>query len=250
MPDNVEPPRPVVVTGAAGSIGSLIVARLGTRWQIRATDVRCGAEIEALDVTDMDRCLAAFEGADAVVHLAGNPNPEAEWDALRGPNVEGAYVVAAATRECGVRRLVLASSLQAVSGYPQTRQRRADDPPRAANLYGATKAWAEAIGSWVAATSRTSVVTLRIGYFSEQPPAGEEATPRNLSAWLSPDDCTRLIQVAVETEQTGLTAINGISANRYRGAELGAAEHSIGYEPNDDAWGQIVSGPAHIRDAP
>lgn len=228
--------REVVITGAAGQIGSRVLERLAARWRIRATDVRPGDGIEALDVTDVERCLAAFAGADAVVHLAGNPEPDAAWDALRGPNVEGAYTVAAAARERGVRRLVLASSLQAVSGYPPTRQRRAEDAPRAANLYGATKAWAEALGSWVAATSATSVVALRIGYFSARPPAGDEATPRNLAAWLSPDDCSRLIQAAVETERAGFIVANGISANRHRIAELGDAEREIGYAPVDDAW--------------
>jgi len=238
MPETGE--RRVVVTGAAGAIGSLIVGGLASRWQIRATDVRPRDGIEALDVTDFDRCLAIFGSADAVVHLAGNPHPDADWDSLRGPNVEGAYTVAAAAREGGVRRLVLASSLQALSGYPPTRQRRAADAPCAANLYGVTKAWAEALGGWVAATSRTSVVALRIGYFSAQPPAGAQATPSNLSAWLSPGDCTRLIRAAVETDHPGLVVVNGISANRYRVAELGEAEHAIGYSPADDAWARIA----------
>ncbi len=243
MPERDDPRRRVVVTGAAGAIGSLIVARLGTRWQIRATDVRSGAGIEQLDVTDMQRCLALFEGVDAVVHLAANPDPNAAWGALRGPNVEGTYAVAAAARECGVRRLVLASSLQTVSGYPQTRQRRAGDPPRSTNLYGATKAWAEALGAWVASTSATSVVALRIGYFSSIAPRGDETMSHDLAAWLSPGDCTRLIQAAVETEQTGFMVANGISANRYRIAELGEAEYGIGYAPADDAWDSIAREP-------
>ncbi len=214
----------------------MVVDRLSSRWRIRATDVRLGEGIETLDVTDFERCVKMFAGADAVVHLAANPAPKADWGALRAPNVEGVYTVAAAARECGVRRLVLASSLQAVSGYPHTLQRRPGDPPRPANLYGATKAWAEALGGWVTATSHTSVVALRIGYFSEQPPAGDDATPTNLSAWLSPGDCTRLIQAAVETDHAGFLVVNGISANRYRIAELGEAEREIGYAPTDDTW--------------
>jgi uronate dehydrogenase len=177
-----------------------------------------------------------FRGADAVVHLAGNPNPHAEWSQLSGPNVDGAYAVAAAARECGVRRLVLASSVQALSAYPDTVQRRVEDAPLAANLYGATKAWAEALGGWVATSSQTSVVALRIGYFSERPPDGVNATPRNLSAWLSHSDGARLIQAAVESEQDGFVVVNGISANRYRIAELGEAERQIGYAPIDDTW--------------
>jgi nucleoside-diphosphate-sugar epimerase len=235
VPDMGERPQ-VLVTGAAGAIGSLVVARLRDRWQLRPTDLRPSVGVDPLDVVDLDSCMAAFAGMDAVVHLAANPDQEAGWSELRRPNVDGAYTVAAAARACGVRRLVLASSLHAVSALPETVQRRSSDPPRPANLYGATKAWAEALGAWVAATSSTSVVALRIGYFSANPPAGQEATPRNLAAWLSPADCVDLIRAAVESDVTGLTVVSGVSANRYRVAELGEAERRLGYRPIDDAW--------------
>jgi nucleoside-diphosphate-sugar epimerase len=235
MSDASEKPR-VLITGAAGAIGSAVRKRLGDRWHLRATDLRAAAGIEQLDITDADACHAAFAGIDAIVHLAGNPSPDATWSQLHGPNVIGTYAVAVAARDCAVPRLVLASSQQAVSAYPGTLQRRADDPPRPANLYGATKAWAEALGSWVASTSDTSVVALRIGFFAEHPPVGDVATPRNLAAWLSHDDAAELIRAGVEADVTGLTVVNGISANRYPEATLGEAEHLLGYHPSDDAW--------------
>ena len=139
----------------------------------------------------LDACRAAFTRVDAVVHLAAVPDPDASWERLLPANVVGAHQVARAAGECGVRRLVLASSLQAVSAAPveivsatpSGTQIRSTDPPRPANLYGATKAWAEALGSWVAATTATSVVALRIGYFAlERPDAdavlGRRSWPR------------------------------------------------------------------------
>lgn len=229
----------VLITGAAGAIGSAVTARLRDRWRLRATDLQAETGIDALDVTDAAACTAAFTELDAVVHLAANPDPAASWSQLHGPNIVGAYVVAAAARERGVPRLVLASSQQAVSAEPDTRQRRGQDPARPANLYGATKAWAEALGSWVASSSQTSVVALRIGHYGEHPATGAEATPRNLAAWLSPDDAAELIRAAVEAELTGLTVVNGISANRYRHATLDEAQRLLGYRPLDDAWGPI-----------
>ncbi len=226
----------VVVTGAAGAIGAVVGARLHARWDLRLTDLRASDGIESLDVTDAEECRAAFAGADAVVHLAANPDPNAGWEQLHAPNVVGAHVVAAAARAAGVRRLVLASSLQAVSAYPDSIQRRTDDPPRPANLYGATKAWTEALGAWVVATSDTSVVALRIGYFSEHPPTGADATPRNLGAWLSHRDCAELIRAAVESSATGFVVANGISANRHRAADLTTTESLLAYHPQDDAW--------------
>jgi nucleoside-diphosphate-sugar epimerase len=235
MSELIDRPR-VLVTGAGGAIGSVVTARLRERWRLRATDLRPGPGVEGLDITDADACRAAFTGLDAVVHLAGNPDPGASWSQLYGPNIAGAYIVTAAARDCAVRRLVLASSQQAVSAYPAAFQRRGEDPARPANLYGATKAWAEGLGSWVAASSDTSVVALRIGYFAARPPAGDDATPRNMAAWLSHRDCAELIRASVEADVTGLTVVNGISANRYRHGTLGEAERLLGYRPVDDAW--------------
>jgi nucleoside-diphosphate-sugar epimerase len=105
-----------------------------------------------------------------VVHLAAVPDPEASWERLLPANVVGVYQVARAAVSCGVRRLVLASSLHVVSAVSDQTQVRVGDPPRPGNLYGVTKAWAEALGAWVAATTPTSVVALRIGYFAPQRP--------------------------------------------------------------------------------
>lgn len=223
------------MTGAAGLIGRSIRPMLPEQWRVTWTDLEAAKGIDPLDVTDVGTCRRAFEGADAVVHLAAVPDPEASWEQLRGPNVEGAVAVAQAAIDCGVPRLVLASSLQAVSAPPPTVQRRASDPPRPANLYGATKAFAEAIGSWVVATSATSVVALRIGYFSIDVPS-DDAPPRDRAAWLSPRDAAELVRAAVETDATGLTVVNGISANRYRTADIEEATRLIGYHPVDDAW--------------
>ncbi|HZI96727.1 MAG TPA: NAD(P)-dependent oxidoreductase [Actinomycetales bacterium] len=227
--------RRVVVTGAAGSIGRAITPVLAGRWDLRPTDVP-GGDPDALDVTDGEACRAAFAGADAVVHLAAVPDPEAGWEQLLPANVVGGYQVAQAAADCGVRRLVLASSLQAVSAYPEGRQVRTTDPPRPANLYGATKAWAEALGAWVASTSSTSVVALRIGYFAQQPPGGPGATARDVAAWLSPRDCAELVRTAVEADVRGFIVANGTSANRYRFADLAETTATLGYRPADDAW--------------
>lgn len=225
----------VLVTGAAGRIGATVTDRLAERWEVVATDL-AGSRCRELDVTDPVACRAAFEGVDAVVHLAGVPDPEAPWDDLLPSNVVGVHSVAEAAVAAGVRRLVLASSLQAVSAYPADLQVRADDAPRPANLYGATKAWAEAVGSWVAATSSVEVVALRIGYFADRPPATPPDTPRDVAAWLSPADAAELVRAAVEGPVDGFAVVNGVSANRYRKARYGPPEESLGYRPSDDAW--------------
>lgn len=227
--------RRVLLTGAAGRIGVAVADRLSERWDVVATDV-AGSGRGELDVTDVEACRVAFAEVDAVVHLAAVPSPDAGWDDLLPANVIGVHSVASAAMNAGIGRLVLASSLQAVSGYPADLQMRTDDPPRPANLYGATKAWAEAIGSWVTSVSSVEVVAMRIGYFAEDPPIGPDATPRDLGAWLSPDDCAELVRAAVEGPVEGFTVVNGVSANRYRKAHYGHVEQRLGFRPSDNAW--------------
>lgn len=228
--------RRVVVTGAAGRIGRAITSLLPSSWQLALTDLAAGAGVAPLDITDAQACLAAFQGADAVVHLAAEPAPDASWEQLLPANVIGAYEVAYAAAHCGVRRLVLASSLHAVSAVSETTQVRPDDPPRPGNLYGATKAWAEALGAWVAATTSTTVVALRIGYFSTGKPVPGEVPLRDWTAWLSDRDAAELVRAAVESEGFDFVVANGTSANRFRRADLQQTVRRLGYHPVDDAW--------------
>ena len=237
--------RRVVVTGAAGRIGRTVSAALEGRWDLVRTDLPAEADeaagVAPLDVTDLDACRTAFAGADAVVHLAANPSPDATFDELLAPNLVGVQAVARATADAGVRRLVLASSLHAVSALPRDVQRRVDDQPRPANLYGATKAWAEAVGAMTAATTATSVVALRIGYFHPGPPP-PDGDLQERTAWLSPRDAAELVRAAVEADLPagvdGFVVANGTSANRHNVADLGPTRRTLGYAPVDDAWAE------------
>lgn len=228
--------RRVVLTGAAGRIGRAIRPLLPDEWELVLTDLTAAEGIAALDVTDLDACRAAFAGADSVVHLAAVPDPDATWAQLLPANVVGAYHVTQAAAEQRVRRLVLASSLHAMSGAPDATQFRADDQPRPGNAYGVTKAFAEALGAWIAATTETSAVALRIGYFNEQRPDVQTGPPHEVAAWLSPRDAAELVRSAVEAELPGFTVANGVSANRYRVADLEVTRQRLGYRPVDDAW--------------
>ena len=228
--------RRVVVTGAAGSIARAVSADLRTRWDLHETDAVVADGVDHLDVTDLEACRKAFTGADAVVHLAAVPDPNASWEQLLPANVIGAYTVARAAIDARVRRLVLASSLQAVAALPEGVQRRNTDQARPANLYGASKAWAEAVGSWVAASSATSVVALRIGYFPPGRPDLATTPWAELSVWLSAGDAAELLRAAVEAEGSRYVVANGTSANRYRGAALNETQRVLGYQPADDAW--------------
>ncbi|MER6950978.1 NAD-dependent epimerase/dehydratase family protein [Nonomuraea sp. NPDC000554] len=75
------------------------------------------AEVVPGDLADRGFAERLCAGADAVVHLAGNPRPGDDWDQLRGPSIEMATGVLAAAAEAGVRRVLLASSVHVLGGY-------------------------------------------------------------------------------------------------------------------------------------
>jgi nucleoside-diphosphate-sugar epimerase len=120
-------PSRVLVTGAAGAIGTAVAARLA-EVGIAVTGLSLsgpfppGADrvIEG-DATITEVVAEALEGVDAVVHLAAIPHPSLGTpDQVFTTNVLSTFRVLAAAGEHGVRRAVLASSVNAY-GVPLNR---------------------------------------------------------------------------------------------------------------------------------
>jgi hypothetical protein len=80
------------------------------------------------------------------------------------------------------------------------------------------------------------VVALRIGYFSSQRPDPGTVPTQELSAWLSRRDAAELVRAAVEAGGLTFVMANGISANRYRRADLEETMQRLDYRPVDDSW--------------
>ncbi len=111
----------VLVTGGTGSVGRLTVARLVRHGhQVRVIGRRTGmviegAEYRSCDITDFASLREQVKGMDAIVHLAAIPNP------LRDPGQEvfrvnclGSFNVYRAAADEGIRRVVSASSINAL----------------------------------------------------------------------------------------------------------------------------------------
>jgi uronate dehydrogenase len=229
---------PVLVTGAAGRIGTVLRGGLPERgWAVRCLDVvpvpdeRPGEEQVVADVTDLAAVLDATRGASAVVHLAGISG-ESTWPAISHTNIEGTYCVLEAARLADVPRVVLASSNHATGYTPRPGSgllREADAPPRPDTYYGVSKVAKEALGSLYADRYGLDVVCLRIGSASAEP-----TTTRQLSTWLSPADTVSLVDAALTAPAPGFSVVWGVSANTRNWWDLTAAQ-ALGYEPADDA---------------
>ncbi|PZR52893.1 epimerase [Xylanimonas oleitrophica] len=132
----------VVVVGATGNAGTALLRALvaepkvtsvvgvARRLPDRTAEPYKDAEWVVADVASYQpdgpataRLAEAFEGADAVVHLAWLIQPNRERELLRRTNVDGTRRVAEAVLRAGVPHLVVASSIGAYS-------RVEDDEPR------------------------------------------------------------------------------------------------------------------------
>ncbi|RME89939.1 MAG: NAD-dependent epimerase/dehydratase family protein [Anaerolineae bacterium] len=119
----------VLVTGATGHIGNVLVRKLLQRGaHVRAlilpgedTISLADLDVEFVegDVLDLPRLLEVFEGMEIVYHLAGVISilPGDDPFVWR-VNVEGTRNVLAAARRAGVKRLVYTSSIHALKRVP------------------------------------------------------------------------------------------------------------------------------------
>jgi uronate dehydrogenase len=229
-------PSPLLLTGAAGSIGSVLREGLrGDAAELRLTDrdtvagLHEGETFVRAELADAGAVQAAMRGAAAVVHLGGIPH-EASFDDLAGPNVHGVFNVLEAARREGARRVVLASSNHVTGMYPIAQRLAGHEPVRPDSLYGVTKVLAEALGRLYAEKFGLEVVCLRIGTFGERP-----RDERSLATWLSHGDAVRLVRASLTAPGIGFLVTYGTSANTRAWWDLSPARERLGYAPQDDA---------------
>ncbi|RQG96669.1 NAD-dependent epimerase/dehydratase family protein [Natrarchaeobius chitinivorans] len=255
----------VAITGASGAVGREAIEALsagGMSLTLFSHSETEDLETTPIEITDREAVFDALEGQDVLIHLAANPDPRAEWDAVSGPNVEGLYNVYAAAVENDLERVVFASSNHAVNmantvspirpestvGRPDVV--RPDEPPDPDTYYGVTKVFGEALGTYYAKRHGLDVVNLRIGWLLTREELRQECADRDgpgerfaRAMWLSPEDCRRLIEAATSTtlERTPATA-HGISANSERFLSLSETMLELGYRPQDDAESVLEDG--------
>ena len=247
-----EGPRTILITGASGNIGRKLRAAWEDHYDLILVDrmtAEDDSEVVAADLSVIDDSwMALFHGVDTVVHLAGNPNQNAPWDELVGPNIDAVSNVFQAAALAGVERIVFASSNHAMGGYrtlgdiPIT----VELPPKPGNAYGGTKLMGERIGASLAGVFDLTFVALRIGWV--QPGANLPATLTDdwgKEMWLSDGDLVRLFDRAVEADlgDRNFVIVNGMSKNSGSRWDLLDAFETIGYTPEDNAFEAEISHP-------
>jgi UDP-glucuronate 4-epimerase len=177
----------VLITGGAGFIGShLAQCLLRKRKRVAIVDnlddyypadlkranleeIKASGSFEFFptDIRDGEKLRPVFAGfqPDAVVHLAARPGVRqsfAQPEAYTSINVLGTTQVLEISRECGVQRMVLASS-SSVYGQSSRAPFREDAPVmHPLSLYAATKVAGEAVAFAYSQAYALSVICLRL----------------------------------------------------------------------------------------
>jgi nucleoside-diphosphate-sugar epimerase len=234
--------RSVLVTGASGNIGSYFAEQTATRYQlrlmVREEDERASiqrfGEVVVADLSELDSLKQLCRGVDTVLHLAATASPSATWDEILPANIVGTYNLFVAAKSAGCRRVVYASSIHAVSGYPPDVQVKTSDPVNPGDLYGVSKCFAEALARYFAEKEGLSAIALRIGAFQPREVAHDADNVGLVDAFVSRRDLTQLIVKCIEAEHLQFAIFNGVSNNRFKRLDLSDARELVGYAPEDD----------------
>ncbi len=238
------PRRRVLVTGAAGRVGSSFAKHSHDRYELRLTDLSfagreaalgaCGELVEG-ELHDLAFLKRACAGVDTVVHLAGCPNASAPWGELLENNIIGTYQVCAAAKAAGCRRVVFASSIHAVSAYPPDVQVKTSEPANPGDLYGVTKCFGEAFGRYLSTQEGMSFIAVRIGAFQPLSTAQDPETLKFLDMFVSHRDLNQLLERCIDAPDSLRFAVfHGLSNNRFKRFDISDARELLGYAPQDD----------------
>jgi len=232
--------KKILMTGAAGRVGTVLAGHLKDRYDLVLTDIRQPESSYNLpfikaDITDLAALRSACEGVDIVLHLAADPRVDAPWESLLPNNVIGAYNIFQAAHEAGCRRIIFASSINTVSGYPAEVCVSADAPVRPPNLYGVSKVWGEALARFYADARGLSCICLRFGWVKDGAEIG--LVNDGLHCVLTHGDLVRLVAASIEAPaDLRFGVFHGVSNNRGIQFDISGACKVLGYTPQDDAF--------------
>jgi len=226
--------KTVLITGAAGDVGTHLRRELAGKYKLRVSDIRPikglarGQSFARADISKMADALRITKGVDAVVHLGGY-SVEGPWEGILSANIIGCYHVFEAARRNRVRRIVFPTSNHAVGFYRRDHTIDHRVYPKPDSRYGVSKVFGEALGSLYADKYGMEVFCIRIGNVNPQP-----IDKRRLAIWISPRDIAQLVSIGIEHPKVRFEIVYGVSGNTRSWYDNSNATR-LGYRPEDNA---------------
>lgn len=236
--------RKVLLTGAGGRIGTAFRAFEGSRYDLRLVDRDISqigdagdSEVVEANLADLDVCQQLCAGIDTVLHLAGDPSPRADfYESLLDNNIKSVYNIFRAAKDQGCRRVIFASSIQVIEGYPLDVQARPESPIKPMNMYAVCKAFGEATAHYFAYAEGLSSIAVRVGGYEGNRVDWSTRDGRALSAFVSKRDLSHLFVQCIETEDVQFAILQAVSDNRFKRMDITSTRATVGYQPQDDAF--------------
>jgi uronate dehydrogenase len=229
--------KTILITGAAGDVGTHLRRELAGKYHIRASDLRGlkvrfkGQKFMRADISKFADALRITKGVDAIVHLGGY-SVEGPWEGILSANIVGCYNVFEAARRNGVRRILFPTSNHAAGYYRRDQTIDHRVYPKPDSRYGVSKVFGEALGSLYADKYGMEVFCMRIGNVNPAP-----IDKRRLSIWFSPRDLAQLVTIGIEHPAIRFEIVYGVSGNKRSWYDNSNAAR-LGYRPQDDSESQ------------
>jgi uronate dehydrogenase len=218
----------VFLTGASGVIGTVIRAQL-PQYNFLPFD------LPNHDARNYNGVLTAIAGCDAAIHLAWDTRIENWKTGMTNPdNGLMTFNVYSAALACGVRRMIMASSVHA-HDYSHWEGPGLIDPytlPSPDSPYGASKVFMEALGRYFAKQGLEVVCIRFMGLNADGKPSRDD--PDGQKKWFSHRDCGALIEAILEARSVpdNFAIVHGVSNNTGRMHDIA---NPFGWIPKDGA---------------
>jgi nucleoside-diphosphate-sugar epimerase len=245
----------VLITGASGLIGQLVLRDLSDRYSFSGLSRRPVAGIPHIQasITDLDAVCRASIGMDMVLHLAAETEDYDNWDKVMQVTIGGTLNMYRAAQEAGVKRVVFGSAGSTMIGYqwePGTPygdlaanrlQRFPDggrlvmhtDPPRPADFYSVGKLFGENTGRLFSDRYGMSVLVIRIGAVL---PGDKPTIVQELPGYLSHRDLVSMIDKTLSAPpELRFDIFHAISDNARRWRDIDHARQVLGWTPLDSS---------------
>ncbi len=113
----------LLITGSSGRIGTILMSQLGDLFELFGVDLCISTPSSnqfMADVSNFEQIsnvLSMIAPLPYIVHLAGDPRVDADWQSVLNNNIIGTRNVYEAVKQVSVKRVIFASSNHVTGAY-------------------------------------------------------------------------------------------------------------------------------------
>lgn len=235
----------VLITGAAGVIGSVLRKGLTGKYEIIGVDKISKDDVIPLDlIKNQNKVFDLLKNIDVVIHLAWDTREAGgNFDVVIPENKLMGEIMYSFSLKQKVKKFILASSVHVVFGHINyqpgkiveehqilhAKRIKITDEYFPLSAYGASKVYLEMLGK-AYSQKGLQVIAVRFGNVTPDNSFGE------YPFWLSHRDCSQFIEKCIQAKNLpNFSVFFAISNNPCNPFDLTPAKILLGYEPQDSS---------------